>query len=109
MALPPARVSMPAEAKKGDVIEIKALIRHIMETGYRVDQVGKPVPRHIIKRFSARHGGEEIFAMELTQGVSANPFIAFSMVAIETGEVVFTWEDENGEVITVNKTLTVAG
>jgi sulfur-oxidizing protein SoxZ len=109
MALAPARVSMPAEAKKGDVIEIKALIRHIMETGYRVDQVGKPVPRHIIKRFSVRYGGEEIFAMELTQGVSANPFIAFSTVATETGELIFAWEDETGEVITVNKTLTVAG
>ena len=109
MALAPARVSMPAEAKKGDIVEIKALIRHIMETGYRVDSVGKPIPRHIIKRFSARYGGDEVFAMELTQGVAANPFIAFTIAATETSEVVFTWEDENGEVSTVNKTLTVAG
>jgi sulfur-oxidizing protein SoxZ len=100
---------MPAEARKGDVIEIKALIRHIMETGYRVDSVGKPIPRHIIKRFSARYDGGEVFAMELTQGVAANPFIAFTIRADRTGDLVFTWVDENGEVITVRKTLTVTG
>jgi sulfur-oxidizing protein SoxZ len=107
MALAPARVSMPSEAKKGDVIEIKALIRHLMETGYRVDSVGRPIPRHIIKRFSARYSGEEVFAMEMTQGVAANPFIAFTIRVDQPGDLVFTWEDENGEVITVNKSLTV--
>jgi sulfur-oxidizing protein SoxZ len=109
MALATARVSMPATAKKGEVLDIKALIRHPMETGYRVDSVGKPIPRHIVKRFSATYGGVEVFSMDLTQGVAANPFIAFSTVAIETGELVFTWEDDRGEVTTVRKTLTVTG
>lgn len=107
MALAPARVSMPAETKAGDIVEIKALIRHVMETGYRVDNVGKPIPRHIIKRFSVRYGGEEVFAMELTQGVAANPFIAFTIRADAAGELIFRWEDEAGEVITVEKTLAV--
>jgi sulfur-oxidizing protein SoxZ len=107
MALAPARVSMPSEAKKGEVLEIKALIRHPMETGYRVDAVGKPIPRHIIKRFGVTYGGEEVFSMDLTQAVSANPFIAFTTVATETGELVFKWEDDRGEVVTVKKNLTV--
>lgn len=109
MALAPARVSMPAEAKAGDVIEIKALIRHPMETGYRVDSRGQPIPRHIVTRFTAVYDGEEVFRMEMTQGVAANPFIAFHTVATQSGELVFTWEDERGEVVSVRKRLTVAG
>jgi sulfur-oxidizing protein SoxZ len=109
MALAAARVSMASEAKKGEIVEIKALIRHPMETGYRVDPMGKPIPRNIIRRFSVTYAGVEVFAMDMTQGVAANPFIAFSTVATETGELVFTWEDDLGEVTTVNKTLTVTG
>ncbi len=109
MALANARVSMPSEAKKGEIIEIKTLIRHPMETGYRVDAVGKPIPRKIIRHFTVTYAGEDILRMDLTQGVAANPFIAFSTVATETGELVFTWEEDTGETVTVRKTLTVTG
>lgn len=109
MALAAARVSMPAEAKKGDIVEIKTLIRHPMETGYRVDSVGKRIPRHIIQLFTVTYAGAEVFRMDLTQGVAANPFIAFSTVATESGELVFRWEDNRGEVVTVTKALTVTG
>lgn len=107
MALAPARVSIPKEAKKGEIIEIKALIRHPMETGYRVDNVGNQIPRNIITTFAVTYAGEEVFRMDLNPGVSANPFIAFHTVATETGELVFSWTDDAGEVITVTKTLTV--
>ncbi len=107
MALPPARVSMPAEAKQGEIIEIKALIRHPMETGYRTDNMGQPIPRNIVTSFQVTYAGEEVFRMELQPGISANPFVAFSTVATETGELVFTWTDDKGQVVTERKTLTV--
>lgn len=107
MALAAARVSIPDEAKKGEIIEVKALIRHPMETGYRVNRVGEPIPRHIIQLFTVTYAGEEVFRMDLTQGVAANPFIAFSTVATESGELIFKWEDNRGEIVTVTKTLTV--
>lgn len=107
MALAPARVSMPEEAKKGDILDIKALIRHPMETGYRVNSVGEPIPRYIVQLFTVTYAGEEVFRMDMTQGVAANPFIAFSTVATETGELVFRWEDNRGKVVTVSKMLTV--
>lgn len=109
MALAAARVSMPAEAGRGEILEIKTLIRHPMETGYRVDARGQPIRRHIVQRFAVTYDGEEVFRMDLTQGVAANPFIAFSTVATRTGELVFTWEDDRGEVVTVRKNLTVTG
>ncbi|NJN50838.1 MAG: thiosulfate oxidation carrier complex protein SoxZ [Gammaproteobacteria bacterium] len=107
MALAIARVSMPDEAHSGTVVDIKALIRHPMETGYRLDAMGRPIPRHIIEHFRVSYGGEDVFSMDLTQGVAANPFFAFSIRAQHSGDVVFTWTDDRGEVVTVTKTLTV--
>lgn len=107
MALAAAHVAMPEAARKGEIVDIKARIRHRMETGYRVDSMGQPIPRHIVKRFTVTYAGEEVFGMDLTQGVAANPFIAFSTVATQTGELVFAWEDDRGEVVTVRKRLTV--
>src|SRR5271166_6963765 len=96
MALAPARVSMPAEAKKGDVVEIKALVRHPMETGYRIDNVGEPIPRNIIKLFTVTYTGVEIFRMDMYPAISANPFLSFAIRASVTGELVFTWTDDRG-------------
>lgn len=108
MALAPARVSMPAEARTGEVVEIKALIRHPMETGYRVDARGQPIPRHIVTRFAVEYDGEEVFRMDMTQGVAANPFVAFHTVATRSGELLFTWEDDRGELVTLRRRLTVS-
>lgn len=109
MALAPARVSMPSEAKKGDIIEIKALIRHVMETGHRSDNRGQPIARDIIKSFVVTYGGEEVFRMDMNPGVSANPYVIFSTVAMESGELVFTWTDEKGDQTVERKKITVAG
>ncbi len=91
-----ARIVVPKSAARGEVIEIKTLIRHPMETGYRRDNVGQVIPRHIISRFVATYNGEEIFSADLTQGVAANPYLAFSTVAVASGEIVFTWTDDRG-------------
>ena len=109
MALAPVRVAMAAEAKKGDIIEIKALMRHPMETGYRVDDRGQPIPRDIVKDFVVTYAGEDVFRWELNPGISANPYVIFSVVASETGELVFTWTDQNGVATTEKKQLTVTG
>jgi sulfur-oxidizing protein SoxZ len=102
-----SRISMPAAAKKGDVIEIRSLVQHHMETGYRRDNDGRPIVRDIINRFVVTYNEAEIFRSELGPGIAANPFFAFSTVAVETGDVVFTWTDEKGEVTSVTKKLTV--
>ena len=101
------RISMPATAKKGEVIEIRSLVQHHMETGYRRDNDGRPIVRDIISRFVVTYNGAEIFRSELGPGIAANPFFAFSTVAVGTGDFVFTWTDEKGEATSVTKTLTV--
>ena len=76
--MPTTRVVVPATAKKGQVIEIKTLINHVMETGFRRDNVGRAIPRDIITSFTCTYAGELVFAMDLFTGVAANPFVAFT-------------------------------
>ena len=101
------RIVMPDKAKKGEVIEIKTIIQHVMETGYRRDYSGASIPRDIIKRYVVTYAGAEIFTADMTQGIAANPYFAFNTVAVETGEIVFTWEDDKDEKTVVTRKLTV--
>ena len=91
-----ARVIVPERARKGETFEIKALIAHPMETGFRKDAVGDAIPRNIITRFACRYDGEQVFAWDLHPGVVANPFVAFHTVATRTGDVELIWTGMNG-------------
>ncbi|MEQ1714062.1 MAG: thiosulfate oxidation carrier complex protein SoxZ, partial [Hyphomicrobium sp.] len=71
------RVNLPQSIKAGDVIEVRSLISHVMETGNRKDNSGNVVPRNIINTFSATFAGKDVFRAELNSGISANPFISF--------------------------------
>jgi len=91
-----ALINVPQKAKNGQVIEIKTLISHIMETGFRHDNVGKAIPRNIITTFVARYNGEEIFRTDLFPAIAANPFVSFHTVATESGTIEFEWTGDNG-------------
>jgi sulfur-oxidizing protein SoxZ len=100
-------IRMPKEAKRGEVIEIKTLIQHPMESGFRRDNVGAVIPREIINRFVVRYGDQEIFSADLHPGTAANPYIAFHTVATESGDMVFQWTDDRGQVTSETVRLTV--
>ena len=92
-----ALINVPATARKGEIIAIKTLISHEMETGYRHDNVGKPIPRDIITEFVCTYNGQEIFRAELFPAIAANPFVTFFTIAAESGELVFRWTDDHGQ------------
>ena len=92
-----ALINVPQKAKAGDVIAIKTLISHPMETGYRPKGDGSFFPRDIIQKFVCTLNGEEIFRADLYPAIAANPFIAFTTVAREGGLLVFSWSDDRGE------------
>ena len=102
-----ALVNIPRKAKRGELIEIKALISHPMETGYRHDETGKAVPRDILNRFVCTYNGVEIFRADLFPAVSANPFLSFSTVATETGVITLSWTGDDGEIHTQMANITV--
>jgi sulfur-oxidizing protein SoxZ len=91
-----ALINVPARAKRGEIIELKTLISHPMETGYRVGTNGVLIARDIITRFTCTYNGEEIFRAELSPAIAANPFIAFFTTATESGTIAFHWSGDNG-------------
>ena len=101
------RIVMPSAARRGQIIEIQTIIQHIMETGYRRDNDGRTIPRDIIKSFVVTYAGAEIFRADITQGIAANPYFAFSTIATETGDIVFTWTDEKSQSTTATRKLVV--
>jgi sulfur-oxidizing protein SoxZ len=103
-----ALINVPPKASKGDVIEIKTLISHIMETGFRHDTSGAAIPRDIITSFECSYNGETIYRAELSPATAANPFLTFYTVATESGTLVFKWTGDNGFSATEQATITVA-
>jgi len=102
-----ALINVPKKAKRGDVIEIKTLMSHIMETGYRHTAAGQVVPRDIITSFTCRYNGVEIFRADLFPAIAANPFLTFFTVARESGKFDFEWIGDNGFGETASATITV--
>jgi sulfur-oxidizing protein SoxZ len=100
-------VNVPATATRGEIVEIRAMIAHVMETGYREGHNGAVVPRNIIKRFVCKYAGTEIFSAELFPAVAANPYVAFSTIATDSGTIEFEWTDDKGETQTTSANITV--
>jgi sulfur-oxidizing protein SoxZ len=100
-------VSVPQSAKRGEIIEIRTLAGHEMETGFRRTQLGELVPRNIITRFACLYNGVEVFSAELHPAVAANPLIAFSTVATESGTLEFRWSGDNGYSASQSAQITV--
>jgi sulfur-oxidizing protein SoxZ len=102
-----ALINVPAHAKRGEVIEIKTLMSHVMEPGYRHTADGKVVPRDIITSFTCRYNGVEIFRADLFPAIAANPFITFFTVAAESGKFDFEWIGDNGFSETASASISV--
>jgi sulfur-oxidizing protein SoxZ len=91
-----ALINVPAKAKRGEIITIKTLISHDMETGFRHTTTGTPIPRDIVTSFVATYNKQEIFRAVLYPAVAANPFFTFTTVATESGTIAFEWTGDNG-------------
>ena len=103
----PARVRVPERARKGDIVEIRTMVEHPNESGFRHDNMGRPIPRHIVTSFNCTYNGKEVFSATLHPAVSTNPYMTFHLRATETGDLVFTWKDDQGGKTTATQKLTV--
>lgn len=101
------RIKLPENAHQGEIIEVKALIQHVMETGNRKDAEGKPIPRNIINAFAVTYAGQPVFSADFGSGISANPFIAFFMKVPGPGEFEFMWTDDQGAKVVEKAPLNV--
>jgi sulfur-oxidizing protein SoxZ len=102
-----ALINVPPKAKRGEVIGIKSLISHEMETGFRPNATGQLIPRNIIREFVCTYNGIEVFRAEFFPSVSANPFVSFTTRATESGTITMTWNGDNGFFATESVAITV--
>ena len=100
-------INVPAKAKRGEIIAIKTLISHVMETGFRHSNLGVRIPRDIIDTFVCTYNGEEIFRAALHPAIAANPFITFHTVATASGTIAFQWTGDKGFSATASANITV--
>ena len=101
-------VTLPKTAKRGEVIEVRTLASHAMETGFRRTQLGELIPRDIITQFVCTYNGVEVFRCELHPAVAANPLVTFTTVATESGTQEFKWLGYNGYSVTESAQLSVS-
>ena len=101
-------ITAPSTAKRGEVIELRTLIAHPMETGFRPGADGLLLPRNLITRFSCRYNGELVFSADLHAAMAANPYVAFFTTATESGTLSFSWEGDHGFAQTETVSLSVS-
>jgi sulfur-oxidizing protein SoxZ len=103
------RIRIPRTANKGEVILIRTLVSHVMESGQRRDANGNAIPRNIIHRFACSFNGRPVFACEMEPAIAANPYMEFSARIEESGTFQFTWTADDGKVISAIERITVRG
>ena len=102
-----ALINVPKKVKRGEIIEIRTLISHSMETGYRRTAAGETAPRNIITNFICRFNGREIFRADLFPAIAANPYLSFFTSATESGKFDFEWIGDNGFAATASAAIAV--
>lgn len=102
------RVKVPRSAEAGEVITIKTLVNHPMESGVRKDSEGNTIPRQIINRFVCEFNGETVIDVKMEPAISTNPYFEFEAKVPESGEFTFTWYDDDGDVYEDTKSIEVS-
>lgn len=101
------RISVPSGVSRGDVITIKTLVSHPMETGFRRDAMGVAIPRNILTEFECRLDDERVFRADFHPAIAANPYLAFPLRAGRSGTLWFRWLDQHDEETLVSRDFTV--
>jgi sulfur-oxidizing protein SoxZ len=74
-------------------VRVRAQIEHVMESGLRTDAAGQMRPRNIVT--ASRPGWATLlFAWEPGISIAPNPYIEFTFLARESGELQMQWKDE---------------
>jgi len=102
------RVKVPKTASAGDIIKIKTLVSHIMESGQRKDKEGNVIPRKIINKFVCDFNGNTVFSCDIDPAIASNPYFEFRAKVNESGTFKFMWTDDDGSVIETEKSIEVS-
>lgn len=104
-----ARLRLPESVRAGEAFEVRLLVQHDMETGYRRDMQGKAIALNVINDLRVKLGGVEVFRAELGSGISANPYLSFWLRADKSDTLQIDWVDTNGVRGSTSGQVVVAG
>lgn len=84
---------------RNNITTVRAIIRHPMETGFRVDEnSGELVPTHYIKLVTAKHNGQIVLSCDWSRAISKNPYLSFMFEGAKTGDKLeLGWLDTQGK------------
>lgn len=94
---------------KGDVVTVRAMVAHPMETGLRKLASGEFVPRNIINSFTCELDGQRLFTWYPETAVSPSPYLEFRFIATAGGALAMRWTDDQGQTITAIEQIEIAG
>lgn len=101
-----ARIKVPRKISAGDIITVKTLVSHKMESGQRKDTEGNTIPRMIINKFTCEYNNTPVFSCDIDPAIAANPYFEFKARVEEAGTFKFTWVDDDGEVTEAEEEIT---
>jgi sulfur-oxidizing protein SoxZ len=101
------RIRLPKQAKRGEIVVIRTLVAHVMESGFRKDTSGNIIPRRIVNRFTCTFNGKPVFSCDLEPAIAANPYLQFSAKIMESGTFKFSWIDDDGKIFAAEEKITV--
>ena len=101
------RMQWPELIAAGEVVKVRLLVQHPMDTGYLQDLLGKMVPRNVIRLLTCKLGTREVLRVEPSSGIAANPLFEFFVRATETAEMHVEWIDDRGNRGELKQTMTV--
>jgi sulfur-oxidizing protein SoxZ len=91
-----ARIRVPDQIKRDDLITVNAIISHPMDTGFFRTAEGDPIPAFFIKQVVVTYGDQEVARFEWTSGISRDPVVSFTLKADREAPLTMVWTDNKG-------------
>jgi sulfur-oxidizing protein SoxZ len=93
-----ARIRIPDQIRKGDVITVHSIVSHPMDTGFFRNRDGDPIPAYFIKDVAVTYGESDVARFEWTSGISRDPVVTFTLRADREAPLTMVWTDNRGGV-----------
>ena len=93
-----ARIRVPDQIRRGDLITVNAIISHPMDTGFFRTAEGTPIPAYFIKNVVVTYGGQEVARFDWTSGISRDPVVSFTIKADKEAPLSMVWSDNKGAI-----------
>jgi thiosulfate oxidation carrier complex protein SoxZ len=93
-----ARIRVPDQIKRGDLITVNSIISHPMDTGFFRTAEGDPIPAYFIKHVVVTYGDQEVARFEWTSGISRDPVVSFTLTADKEAPLTMVWTDNKGAI-----------